>query len=97
MAYVTDDEAERIAGYRQQQGLASKPAPQLDPFANWQDTVDFAEPAVYGPFPPSPAPAPSYSLSGPGFDSFNVANQMGPFEPYDLGFESRGQQAPVLF
>jgi hypothetical protein len=97
MAYVTDDEAERIAGYRQQQGLASKPAPQPDPFQNFQDTVDFAEPAVYGPFQPPAAPAPSYSLSGPSFDSFNVSNQMGPFEPYDLGLESRGQRAPVLW
>ena len=98
MAYVTDDEAERIAGYRQQQGLASKPAPAPapDPFANFQDTVDFAPPAVYGPFQPS-APAPSYSLTGPSFDSFNVGNQMGPFELYDLGFEQRGQQSPVLF
>lgn len=99
MAYVTDDEAERIAGYRQQQGLASKPAPAPapDPFANWQDTVDFAPPAVYGPFQPSPAPQPSYSLTGQGFDDFNVGNQMGPFEPYDLGFERRGVQSPVLF
>jgi len=100
VAYVTDDEAERIAGYRQQQGLASQPAPapapQPDPFQNFQDTVDFAPPAVYGPFQPS-APAPSYSLTGPSFDSFNVGNQMGPFEPYDLGFEQRGQQSPVLF
>lgn len=104
MAYVTDDEAEKIAGYRQTQADLTKAAqnmgpfqPEPDPFANWQDTVDIAPPAVYGPFQPSPAPAPSYSLSGPSFDSFNVSNQMGPFEPYDLGFEQRGQQAPVLF
>lgn len=104
MAYVTDDEAEKIAGYRQTQADLTKAAqnmgpfqPEPDPFANWQDTVDFAPPAVYGPFQPSPAPQPSYSLTGQGFDDFNVGNQMGPFEPYDLGFERRGQQSPVLF
>lgn len=73
MVFVSDGEAEKIGGYAQKQaelGLTNIPgsqpvAPQPDPFQNFQDTVNFAPPAVYGPFLPA-APDPVWQDFGNG-------------------------------